>query len=190
MDENVLLVKRLTDGDHNAYTELLENHRKMIYSIINSHSLDRGDFTIDKQELYQEACIVLYEAAFSFEADKNVKFSSYVYILIRRKIFNLLRNYGSIYKEEMYSIDNEQNLDRYMYYAVNEDPIMYHKEKEFREYLDSFISQITPEERQILLLRGEKYSYKDIAKRLNISVKTIDNRLMKLRKRLGRYLAD
>lgn len=190
MDENTILVDRLVNGDHSAYDQLLSNHRNMIYKIINSHLLDRGDFSIDIQELFQEASIILYQAAFTYESDKNVKFSSYAYVLIRRRIFNLLRDYSNIYKAEMYSIDNGQYSDRYMYCAVKEDPVSYHKEMEFRRYLEEFIKKITPEERQILYLRGENCSYKDISRRLNISVKTVDNRLAKLRKRLNRYLAE
>ena len=190
MDENLVLVERVKKGDDEAFGQLLKNHHRMIYKIINGHNLDRGDYTIDRQELYQEASLALYDAVFSYEEGRNVKFSSYAYIVIRGRVINILRNYTNIYKEEMYSLDNECFAQRYLMYVAKNDPVSYHREVEFWKDLEEFMQCLDPQDRQILMMRGDRLSYREIADHLKINTKHIDNRLMVLRKRIGRELLE
>lgn len=189
MNDEILLIK-IKNGDDEAFKELLNNYHKMIYRIINNFLLDKGDFTIDKEELYQEASLILYKAVFTYEKDKNMLFSSYAYLLIRSKISNLLRDYARVYNEEMYSLDNNFYYDRYLKYTINEDPVKYHKELEFKRNLDSFIENLNKEDREILRLKYDECSYKDISEYLDISTKRIDNRLTSLKKRFNNYISN
>ena len=188
MSQSIELINKIRKGDDQSFNTLLDDYRLMIYSIINSQILQRGDYAIDEQELFQEASIALYEAVFSFEKDKNVKFSSYAYLLIRSRIYNLLRHYNHIYKEETYSLDNDHKTEKYSMYKVQDDPIAYHKEQQFREDLDNFIKNLNRQDKQILLMRGDEISYKDIAEKLDVPVKKIDYRLRVLRKRIEKEL--
>ena len=189
MNNDVLVIK-IRNGDDDAFRQLLSNHHNMIYKIINNYLLDRGDFSIDKEELYQEASLILYNAVFSYEENKNMKFSSYAYILIRSRILNILRDYARIYTEEMYSIDNTYNYDKYLRYTVEENPVSYHKEKEFKKNLDGFMKTLNREDRQILRLKENDCTYKDISEIMNINIKRIDNRLTSLRKKFNNYMDD
>ena len=56
--------------------------------------------------------------------------------------------------------------------------------------LNRFMKELSSEDKQILELRGDELSYKEIADLLHISTKKIDNRLRILRKRMGQYLKD
>ena len=190
MDENLALVKQIRNGDEDAFKLLLERHRKMIYKLIYGSSLDAGDYAIDVEEVFQEASLILYRAVFTFEEDKNVKFSSYAYLVLKNRIKNVIRSYYNIYKEEPYSIDSHEHQDYFLSLAIKEDPIRYHKEQEFRQRLDRFIANLSDQDRQILELRGDELSYKEIASLLHVSTKKIDNRLRILRKRMGKYLND
>ena len=190
MDENLELVKQIRNGNEEAFNKLLDNHRKMIYRLIYNSSLEMGDYAIDADEVFQEASLILYQAVFSFEEDKNVKFSSYAYLVLKSRIKNVFRSYYHIYSEEAYSIDSHEHQDYFLSLAIKEDPIGYHKEQEFRKRLDRFMNGLSPEDRQILELRGDELSYKEISGLLHISTKKIDNRLRILRKRMGTYLKD
>ncbi len=190
MDENLELIKRIRNGDDEAFKALLENHKKMIYKLIYGLTLEAGDFAIDVEEVFQEASLVLYWAVFAFEEDKNVKFSSYAYLVLKNRIRNVFRSYYNIHKEETYSIDSREHQDYLLSLAVKEDPARYHKEQEFRKRLDRFMKDLSSEDKQILELRGDELSYKEIADLLHISIKKINNRLSILRKRMGQYLKD
>ena len=190
MDENLELVRRIRNGDEEAFGTLLENHKRMIYKLIYNSTLEAGDYAIDVEEVFQEASLILYRAVFTFEEDKKVKFSSYAYLVLKSRIKNVFRSYYNIYKEESYSIDSREHQDYLLSLAIKEDPIKYHKEQEFRKRLDRFIDDLSDQDRQILELRGDELSYKDISNLLHISTKKIDNRLRILRKRMEQYLKD
>ena len=162
----------------------------MIYKLIYSSTLETGDYAVDMDEIFQEASLILYQAVFTFEEDKKVKFSSYAYLVMKRRIKNVLRGYYRIYSEEPISIDSHEHQDYFLSLAVKEDPIGYHKEQEFRQRLNLFVDGLSGEDKQILELRGEELSYKEISDLLHISTKKIDNRLRILRKRMGHYLND
>jgi len=86
MQENLDIILKIKNGDSSLFNDLLENHKKMIYKIINIYKLEVGDFYIDSNDLFQEASIALYKAIFSFEEDKNVMFSTYAYLAIRNRL--------------------------------------------------------------------------------------------------------
>jgi len=91
-----------------------------------------------------------------------------------------------MYIEEFYSLDCNDYPD--CIFTINDISLNYHKEMEFRDYLDKFISSLSSQDRMICELYSNDYSYKDMSKILNLSTKKIDNRLVSLRKRLRRHI--
>ena len=175
------LVRKAKDGDEEAFAALCRTYKNMIYKIIYSFNPESGDFTIDLDDMYQEGCLALYDAVLGYEEDRNVMFSTFAYIVIRSRVRAFIRNQHRIVYENMYSLDLHYHDGEL---CVREDPVTYHKELRFKQDLKKFFSELPQQDRQILILRGDECSYKEIAQRLDISVKTVDNRLAKLRKRL------
>jgi RNA polymerase sigma-70 factor (ECF subfamily) len=183
MDKHIkVLIEKIRKGDEGAFTQLLEEYRRMIYKIIYSFDLNNGDFRVDENDLFQEACLALYDAVFSFEQGRNVQFSTYAYMVIRSRIMTLLRNISRSAGNETISLDS--HADHSLKFAVNEDPQFYHREELFREKLDRFITALSSEDRQILELKNEKLTYQQISQRLGISVKRVDNRLRSMKRKL------
>lgn len=191
MDEYKTLIDRVKQGDEEAFNIIYENNKRMIYKIINNQVLRKGDYLIDEDSLFQEGSIALYKAVFSYEDDKGMTFTSYAYMVIRMRILTYIRDNMRVYEDEYYSIDNIENVDYYAAMAnfcVSENPIEYHREQEFEKKLSKFVSTLNSEDKAIFELRSDNMSYKEIASRLNINHKRIDNRLRSLRIRLKRYL--
>ncbi|MBR5341780.1 MAG: sigma-70 family RNA polymerase sigma factor [Erysipelotrichaceae bacterium] len=186
MEVNIKLLERVREGDDEAFRALLDEHRLMIYKIINSFNLNSGDFKVDENDLFQEGCLALYDSAFTYEEKHNVKFSSYAYMNIRSRIVGVLRNCFRTYSEEGYSLDNGR--DRYQRFCVHDDPVNYHREIQFKEELDRFIRSLDSQDQMLLKLKNDDCSYKQIAQILDISVKRVDNRLRTLRNRLRRHM--
>ena len=72
------------------------------------------------------------------------------------------------------------------------DPEFQYREKEFQQELNNAINKLTDKEREVFLLnRIEKKKYREIAKLLDISVKTVEMRmssaLLFLRKHIKNY---
>ena len=180
------LILEVKAGDNDAYKTLLEIHHRMIYKIIYSLNLECGDYAIAPDDLYQEGCLALYDAVFSYNKDKKVQFSTYAYMRIKNRIIAALRDYFRRKQDEYYSLDQMIPVTRTVCGADN--PLIYHEEETFRESLDLFVNRLSYEDRQIIRMKAEDSSYRQIAEKLNISVKRVDNRLQLLRRKLKRYL--
>lgn len=182
MKNIIEIIERVRNGDEAAFTELLQAHHKMIYAIINSFDLESGDYAIDKYDLYQEGSVSLYEAVFTFEPERNVKFSSYAYMVIRSKLINVLRDYYRTYNEETYSIDTKEYATYHQAISIKDVPFAYHKEQEFLKDFYDLFNKLSHEDKRILELRNKRYTYKEISELLNIEVKRVDNRISSLKK--------
>ena len=187
MDEDLRLIRKIKEGDGSAFGPLLKQYHRMIYKIIYSFSLENGDYAVDKDDLYQEASLALYSAAVNFEEDRNVLFSTYAFMVIRNRLLNILRSYYRTYEQEKYSIDVYERNDGRSFY-VSDNPIAYHREQELKENYARFMRKLPETDRKILLMKGEDFSYKEIARQLKISEKQIDNRLRALRKKFRSYI--
>lgn len=171
--------------EEQPFEVILEKHRKMIYSIINSLPQNFGEHVLHREDLFQEAAIALYNATKRYKKQENVKFSTYVYTAIKRTVIRVYNEDIKIYKNEAFSIDDNLNFisaDR-----VEDTALLYHYEREREEELNRKLSKLRKQDREILLLRINNYSYAEIAEKLNVNKKRIDNRITRLRKR---YLCE
>ena len=188
MKENYDLIIQAKNGDEAAFAKLVDLYRRMIYKIIFAHHLDNGDFRVDPEDLFQEGCLALYSALFSYEEGHNARFSTYAYIVIRGRIRQTLRSQFRGVNEGVYSLDCSNDHDEV--FRVKEDPESYHREEVFAEELDRFVKSLNSEDQTIFEMKKEDYSYRQIAERLKISVKRVDNRLRCLKKKLKQHLEN
>ena len=182
------ILEKIRKGDREAFDFLLHRHHKMIYKLINSYNLENGDYAIDPHDLYQEGCIALYNSVFTFEKERNVKFSTYAYLCINGAIRKCIRENAKRYLEEPYSLDVVRKIKLEL--IVEDNPLNYHHEEECRRKLDEFMKDLNSEDLKIIELRRRDMSYKQIAESLNINAKRVDNRIQVLRKRLRKDLYD
>lgn len=183
MNKTNAVIQKIKEGDKDAFERLLVNHQNMIYKIINSMDRSLGDYIIDESDLYQEACLALFEAAQSFEPDREVKFSTYAYVHIKNNLLNFVKRYRRRYRDDIYSFDiNPRSMD----FQVADSTASAFNENLFKEKFNEFLDSLSEEDRKILLLRGSDYSYKEIAEKLNTTAKRIDNKLRVLKQRLKR----
>ena len=175
------IILKLKEGDKDAFEKLLSMHQKMIYKIINGIDRSIGDYIIDENDLYQEASLALYEAAEPFEPDREVKFSTYAYVHMKNNLLNYVKRYRRRYRDDIYSFDiNPRSMD----FQVADSTRIGYNENQFKEELERFLGNLNEEDRMILLMRGSDYSYKEIAEKLNMSTKRVDNKLRVLKQRL------
>ena len=186
------VIKKIKQGDKEAYNTIYEDHKKMIYKIISYHSNNCGDFTLDTESLFQEGCLALYKAVFTYEPDKGMSFSSYAFMAIKSRINTYIKRIRKN-NSECLSLDAMENIDHRSAMSslyVSENPVAYHREIEFRHKLHEFTSKLSKEDKMIFELRQEELSYKEISERLNINTKRVDNRLRVLRKKLKKFLEN
>lgn len=180
------LITDIKNGKEDSFKTVLKMYHKMIFKIINSFNLNIGDYQIDKEELFQEASLALYQCCLNYEADKNAKFSTFAYMVVKRKLIDYIRDYEKRYLY-LYSMDKE-NYCRYLVEnwvttSFYENPEEYYKIKDFEDDFDIFIKNLKLLDQEIVRLRDSSNTYLEISKSLNISKKQVDNRLAYIRRK-------
>lgn len=92
MTDNIILLKRVKNGDEKAYGELVENNMKLVMSIA-ARFVGRG---YDYEDLIQIGAMGLMKAIEKFDASYDVKFSTYAVPVIMGEIKRFLRDDGLI----------------------------------------------------------------------------------------------
>lgn len=191
--EEKQLIELIRQNDDTAFRELLKRYEGFIYKNISALNLEYGDYIVDKQDLYQEACLALYVACKTYRFDMNCKFSSFAYLIIKRKLINYCRKLSTPIKQESKSID-KVNEDYFLKYVRSYTDIQQNEEKEYLvkdiNCINNFKETLSPLDKEIVKQRIEEKSYSDIAISLNITIKTVYNRIDRIRRKFQKFKKD
>jgi len=166
--DDAALLERLSLGDAAAYTEIYNLYWQKLFAVA-AYKLNS---LADAEEIVQDIFLELWNRRASLVITS--KLSSYLSVAVSYKVINVLAK------------RNVQN--RYQQYAVSNMPVADFSTMqwlEFEELKDRFLNQVAqlPEKCQLVfkLSREENLSYKEIAKQLSISEKTVEAHLSKAR---------
>lgn len=176
------LIRRAKENDNEALSKLIDSFTPMIYSIIWKYELEQGDYLIPKEDLFQEACIALLEACKSYDFDNRAKFSTYAYVLIQRRINRMYYHIFKVYQNEIISFDRMEGLDHMA--MIKDNEFVYQSNNQLIREAYNTLSNLSKEDQAIVQMRVDKKSYKEIADKLGITVKRVDNRLNKIKQRI------
>ena len=156
--------------------------KKIAFSFFSSYKY----MNIDYDDLVQEGRIALYNATKSYNASKDVLFYTYAISSIKKTMLKILKNLSS--NKNKANVNNF-NLD-YCYDVSNGDieNIEIMLDEEFYQGIINFKNSLPDLEGQIFELRFNGFSYKDINILLDIPLKMVDNKMLKIRKLLREYL--
>lgn len=130
-------------------------------------------------EMSQEAFIRAYRSYKKFDHTK--KFFTWYYKILRNLCFNFIRDNKK--KTDLSYIENRKVNGK------SEDPVEVVETEELHKNLETAISKLDFDEREIIILKEfEEHSYKEIAELLNIPVGTVMSRLYYARKKLAKIL--
>ncbi|MEG0616967.1 MAG: sigma-70 family RNA polymerase sigma factor [Oscillospiraceae bacterium] len=135
---------------------------------------------LDYDDAVQEGMIGFFAAVGSFSEDKGANFSTYANVCIQNAIFSAVRSAsrqkhaplnGSISIDD----DNLQIAEQFFHDNSTDN---------YNKTLSNIKKNLSLLENQVLELRIEDKSYADIARSLDISEKSVDNALARIRKKL------
>ncbi|MGI6588169.1 MAG: sigma-70 family RNA polymerase sigma factor [Peptococcia bacterium] len=189
------LIKLAQRGDEKAQEILFKNYRGFIYYICQGYFLKDGE----QQDLVQEAAIGFLEAIRAYDFTMNVKFRNFAFLCIKRELDSavsrsnrkkrqILNNAISIYSNQ----ENHNTRFGSSYY-INEHLLKDEQdtpennliEKEgFKELIVFLQKELTCLEQNVLLLRLQSYSYREITDILGIQPKAVDNAIQRVRRKI------
>lgn len=173
------------DYDDYNFEKIVEENAGIITSIIKNMELECGHFKLSWEDLYQEGLIALHNAYKNYNPKQNVKFSTYAYMIINRSLHRYYYQQITHYQNESYSLDNVELYDHNKLIGdnlVGDHGLRYELEDK-KTMADKFFTILSLEDQHIVALRINNNSYKEIAEKLNITVKRVDNRLLRIKDR-------
>ena len=194
-EDEAAAIKRLSDGDESARSELIEHNLRLVVYIARKFE----NTGINIEDLISIGTIGLIKAVNTFRADRNIKLATYASRCIENEILMYLRknshSHSEVSIEEPLNIDwegNELLLGDVL--GTETDSISGSLENEMEiTVLKTAVSRLSPREREIMELRfglrgGEEYTQKQVADVLGISQSYISRLEKKILKRLKKEL--
>ena len=177
MDNHTLPIAQACAGDQEAFALLV--HRMM--PLIHDQMRRLGTVGVDDEDLVQEALVGLLAAVRTYRPDGGAAFTTYATTCIRNRLLTVVRRNGI-------RMDHEQSLEDSPEVAVvQDDPAQLLMDK---EELDDLLAQmrihLTDREYQVLMLWMRGFSYTEIAARLGITAKAVDNAIQRIRRKIGK----
>lgn len=135
-------------------------------------------YPADADDLLQEGLLAVIKAAETFDPGKGVKFATYADVCTANRMKNVIAKHVDITTDEELTDDEADSSSL----STPED-ILIEREK-MKELYDTISSLLSHKEWKIFGLFLNGCSYSQIAKRLNVSEKSVDNSLMRTRRKL------
>ncbi len=192
-DEDI--VEAVRDGDSLALEFLILKYKNFVRAKARSYFL----IGADREDIVQEGMIGLYKSIRDFRGDKLASFKAFAELCITRQIITAIKtatrqkhiplnSYVSLDKP-IYDEDSDRTLLDVICGTRATDPeeLMINKE-EFNGLEDKMGEILSELERRVLMLYLDGRSYHEIALDLERHVKSIDNALQRVKRKLERYL--
>lgn len=172
------LVKLIRNSDDGAFNKLYERYLPKIRTM--TYSFQGLGYDID--DLVQEATIGFFTAINVYDFESSA-FSTFCYTCMRRMLVALLRK--NIRKKSMPTDLVIYTDESFFELPAPDDPEAEFIAREDFERLQKRIqTELSSTERDVLYYYLSGFDYKDIAFRLKINKKSVDNALQRIRKKL------
>lgn len=191
------LIYLIYDFNEEANIILHEKYYKIIKIKVAKYRALAKRIGLDTCDLMQEGLLGLEEAINSYRDNKDMKFSSFANMCIERQILSVV-NYHSRKKHtflnDSCSIDAEDEKGRTMLeYSLKSDIdplVMMEKEEEKKSIYDLMTKDLSKLEKEVFELKLNGLDYREIARLLNKSYKSIDSALQRIRVKLKKILNE
>jgi RNA polymerase sporulation-specific sigma factor len=190
------LVQASRNGDDEALSVLLTKYRAFARVKARSYFLVGAD----REDIVQEGMIGLYKAIRDFNPDMQSSFRAFAELCVTRQIITAIKtatrhkhgplnNYVSFNRPVGSDDDGERVLGDVIPTVAITDPadlvISAERIRALQTHFDQVLSDL---ETEVLRLYVEGKSYQEIAERLQRHVKSIDNALQRIKKKLEGHL--
>jgi len=193
IDEDV--VEEARNGDSMAQEYLIKKYKNFVRAKARSYFL----IGADREDIIQEGMIGLFKAIRDFRSDKLSSFRAFAELCITRQIITAIKtatrqkhiplnSYVSLNKP-IYDEESDRTLLDVLSGAKISDPEELIISREELGHIESKIGEILSDlEWKVLMSYLQGKSYQEISVDLERHVKSIDNALQRVKRKLERYL--
>jgi RNA polymerase sporulation-specific sigma factor len=192
------LVARVKAGDEKCLDVLLSRYRKFARSKARSYFLAGSD----REDVVQEGMIGLYKAIRDFDPGQETPFRAFAELCISRQILTAIKtanrhkhqplNQSVSLDTPAYSDEDSRSVGDNLVAApqVSDPAELVISAEEIEAIRDTMRDSLTELEGDVLRLYMDGKSYEEIAGALGNHVKSIDNALQRIKRKLQRHLDE
>jgi RNA polymerase sporulation-specific sigma factor len=196
--EDLQLVIKARNGDGSAMDTLIRRYTGFVRLKASSYFLAGGD----SEDLIQEGLIGLYKAVRDFRSDKETSFRSFAELCITRQIITAIKtatrfkhaplNTYVSFSQTPAGQDSEGDCtlgDALPGPGVDEPSVVVISTEELQSLVFCLGTGLSGLESDALRLYLEGASYEEMAERLEVDTKTIDNALQRVKRKILQHQA-
>ena len=192
-DEEVVLLAQ--GGDGAALEHLLNKYKNFVRTKARSYFL----IGADHEDIVQEGMIGLYKAIRDFKSEKLTSFRAFAELCVTRQIITAIKtatrqkhiplnSYVSLNKP-IYDEESDRTLLDIISEEVPSDPEAMLIDREDLTFIEGRIGEMLSDlEKRVLALYMEGKSYVEISEAMGRHVKSVDNALQRIKRKLLKYL--
>lgn len=189
------LIGLVQTGDSEALDYLIQKYRNFVRAKARTYFL----IGADKEDIVQEGMIGLYKAVRDFKGDKLSSFKAFAELCITRQIITAIK---TATRQKHIPLNSYVSLDKPIYDEESDRTLMdiisgtkvldpeelIINQEEFDDIELKMAELLSDLERKVLALYLDGQTYQEISEELNRHVKSIDNALQRVKRKLERYL--
>ncbi len=193
-DEEIVALAQ--SNDDNALTYLLDKYKNFVRSKARSYFL----IGADHEDIVQEGMIGLFKAIRDFKPTRLSSFRAFAELCVKRQIITAIKtatrqkhfplnSYVSLNKP-LYDEESDRTLLDVIEGRVTNPEDLFISQEELERIQNEISTTLSPLEQQVLAAFLNGKSYQEIAEMLDRHVKSIDNALQRVKRKLTKMLED
>ena len=193
-DEEIVALAQ--NDDDEALTYLLDKYKNFVRSKARSYFL----IGADHEDIVQEGMIGLFKAIRDYKPSRLSSFRAFAELCVKRQIITAIK---TATRQKHFPLNSYVSLNKPLYDEESDRTLLDVIEGQVTNPEDLFISQeelehiqneidttLSPLEQQVLAAFLNGKSYQEIAEMLDRHVKSIDNALQRVKRKLTKMLED
>ncbi len=185
------LAQLIREGDADAFVELSNRY----LPLVRAKAASFHSFALEADDLWQEGLLGLFNAATTYDSAGSASFQTYAGVCISNRIITAYRSSASLKHtilNDSLSLQAADFSDRdQLVCSEGNDPetqvIAQEGVRAVNEHLNASLSSM---EKAVLQLYLNGCTYHEIACRLAVPGKTVDNAMQRVRRKLKRHLSS
>lgn len=194
--DDMYLIALAKQGDATAYNRIVRRYQGFVRLKASSYFLAGGD----SEDLLQEGLVGLWKAVRDFRSDRESSFRNFAELCITRQIITAvktatrnkhspLNQYVSFSSTPAGTSEGEPTLDEVIAGPAVHDPAnQVISTEELQSLVGCLSTALSELEARVLALYLDGRPYEEIAGRIGVDAKTVDNALQRVKRKVGTHL--
>ena len=179
-DAELALVIR--DGNDLAFEQMVQRYIRLICSI--AHDFDVDGF--EQDDLVQEGLMTLFAACQTYNKNVGMSFKNYLALCVKRRYISIVRKSKTQSNITLSDTVDIEELTDLATHSLNPEEILLKKE-DCGNILSSIKHNLSKLEQNVLYYYLAGFKYADISDKLGFSVKSVDNAIQRIHKKLDKH---